>query len=241
MDRSESEANEPEAPESIRHLRWATYTIRKYRADLVRPPVLAAVGIFLAVGVYAGTLWNRSELSGVGSELSVANGTIGLLTTQITAYKDKLNGKSPDEAAKQIADLEAEVSRQQAKLQILMPDVQRRLTDKQKSFIIDHAKDFKEISAGAFVYSWNAGDAPLYATDFVKAFKRIGIDSGGVIETFCDDTQHGVLVGVPTVGHPSSDALRFTALLTEMGLSPKFTSWDTDPKAKPDFDLFICG
>lgn len=173
--------------------------------------------------------------------MSVAQGTIVDLNSQIGSYKDKLNGASPDQAAARISALQAELNRTNAKLQVLMPDVKRHLTETQKRFFLDHAKEFKSIpGAGNFVYAWSEGDSPQYANDFVKAFKAIGIDSGGTMTTFCDDTQHGVMVGIPVEGHPSKDASKFMALLKNMGLSPQYTYWDTDPKAEPNFDLFIC-
>jgi hypothetical protein len=234
MDQSESDTQEPEAPEPVRNLRWAIFNVRKYKAELLKCPVLGACISALVLGFYAGRVWD-------GRELSIAGDNIRFLTNEVSSYKDKLNGASPEQAAKQIAALQSEVAQQKSKLQVLMPDAQRRLTDRQKNFISSHAKDFKALFQDPFIYSWSEGDAPEYANAFVQAFQQIGVNAGGIIDTACDDDQRGVLVAIAVVGHPSADAARFKDLLTQMRLNPHYTWWNTDPNSKPEFALLICG
>src|SRR5271170_5484867 len=89
----------PEAPDFAKGVIWAWHHIRQNWEALMRLPVVIAL---VAVGVAA----YFSGASRSSEELSVKNERIAFLNDQIAAYKDRLQGASPDQAAKQFAILQ---------------------------------------------------------------------------------------------------------------------------------------
>src|SRR5450755_3417080 len=88
-----------ETPESVKLLGWLTRWGRSNWEALVKPPVLTSIVIFFGLGYFA-SRYQAIERHDLDHE------HISFLQDQITAYKDRLQGATPDEAAKRFSTLE---------------------------------------------------------------------------------------------------------------------------------------
>lgn len=236
----------PEAPEQIKNLRWLYHHLQANWEVLVKPPVILTLLLFAAgggwLGYWSGTKQSTQQEAAVAGRLDIANDRITFLQDQLAAYKDRLQGATPDQAARQVTVLQASLGDSLNKLKMLFPDVNRSLSDKQKAFIISHAADFKSLTKSIPVYGWSVGDSLFYGSDFVNALNGIGIQALGPVAVPCGPHETGVQVGVADVAKPPASAVQFISLLTEMGVQAHKDFWgfkDLFPNA--DFDLFICG
>ena len=100
----------PEAPEGIKLVRWAVHHVRENAEVLIKGPVIVAVLLVAGAAYYFG----KSVSS---EEISVQKERISFLGDQVSAYKDRLQGATPDQAAKQIASLQNRVEAYEQKLQ----------------------------------------------------------------------------------------------------------------------------
>jgi hypothetical protein len=87
----------PELPDSLKLVIWAWHHIKSNWELLTRFPVIASV---LIVGYICWALGKSVN----EERVVIANDRATFLNEQLTAYKDRLNGASPDQAAKQLAD-----------------------------------------------------------------------------------------------------------------------------------------
>ena len=207
----------------------------------MKPPVFVAIIIVASLGVWYGSGRSADRLDVARDNLNVANERIAFLGDQVSAYKDRLQGATPDQAAKQIAILSSNLEQANKKLMLLMPDTPRTLTDSQKQFISEHKAEFPKVLTGIPVFSWIIGDANTYASDFLLEFKKNSIAAFGPISSSCDSSQRGVMVGLKNPENPPVLAASFIHLLTQMGVSPKTTKWEGEGVSEVDFNLFICG
>jgi len=165
---------------------------------------------------------------------------ISFLQDQITAYKDRLQGATPDQAAKRFSTLETALATANRKIGRFMPDTKRHLTDADKAFIKTHAAELKKILPSPIeLFGMSFGDSIGYASDFSDEFKANGIQAADPIAAPCSDDQDGILVGMKDASKPPANALRFISLLTDMGMHPSPTRWYNAPDDTA-FDLFIC-
>jgi hypothetical protein len=100
---------EPPVPEWVQYIVWAWHHSGQNREALMKPPVLVAY-VVIAFCAY----WFGSSRS--SEELSVKNERIAFLNEQIAAYKDRLQGASPDQAAKQLVTLQSKLESTEASL-----------------------------------------------------------------------------------------------------------------------------
>jgi hypothetical protein len=91
----------PETPESAKWAAWILHHFRQERDTMKGAPVfflaVAAIGILLGYLVSAARFEDRT---------TTAEQRVQLANEQVTAYKEKLQGASPDQAAKQIEGLQ---------------------------------------------------------------------------------------------------------------------------------------
>jgi hypothetical protein len=223
----------PEAPEGAKWLQWCAYHWRINREAFLKPPVVMALVVALCLGFWLGE--KRS-----GEQLDIAGQRTSFLSDELSAYKDRLQGASPDQAGKELFALRAELELTKKKMQIVMPDAPRRLTDQQKDYIQKNRERLAKIAPGIAVFAWSVGDAANYADDFAEQFDKAGIPIFGVTLTACDDSATGVMVGIKDPTHPSDQALEFKKILGETGVSARFTKW-LSPPSDSAFDLYVCG
>jgi hypothetical protein len=220
----------PETPEWVKIMRW----LHAHREALMRPQVILVVLIALAAGYWFGS--SRSA-----EQLAVRDDRISFLNDQISAYRGRLQGATPDQAAKEIRELRENLADANRKLQRFFPDNPRHLTADQKKFLHDTGEGLSMLITKQLpVFSWSIGDSPRYALELVEEFRKNQINVGDPSLTACQDTERGVLVGLADANHPSADALGFIRYLEDMGLKPSKTTW-AKPYAGYEFDLFICG
>ena len=224
----------PEAPEWGKAIRWLHHHYLANKEVLLKPPVLFA-GVVIAVLAY----WAGSNHA--AEQIGVKDERISFLTDELTAYKDRLEGASPDEAAKQISTLRTDLKEAERKIQLLMPDRYRHLTAGQKKYISDHKDEIAKLANVFFVYAWTLGDSPFYALEFVQELQKNKIAVVGPILTVCGSSNHGVMVGLKDVDNPSQNAVKFKEILKNMGIEAANTKWEQMPGTQPDFDLFVCG
>jgi hypothetical protein len=220
-----------------------------------KAPVLAVVVVAVAVGYFFGkglagqelSLAGQElslagqELSLAGQELSVANERISFLADQVAAYKDRLQGATPDQAAKELSTLRQQLGDANDKLQMLLPDTPRRLTEQQRTSLHAASDWISQHVKTLYLYAWSSGDSMRYAGDFRDQFNKDHVLTEGPILTSCDGKQRGILVGLRDPDRPSEDAMQFTRILQEAGFIVSYTKWETNQEFGQDFDLFICG
>ena len=187
----------------------------------MKAPVIVSLLVVAVVAFFGGRA-TRDEQHDIDGQ------HISFLQDQITAYKDRLQGASPDEAAKKFSTLESALETANRKIDRFMPDKKRHLTDNDKNFIKSHAQELKNITARQYtsaplpfiIYDMVLGDSLSYASDFSNEFKANGINVSNPMSATCDDGEDGVLVGMKDPLKPPVNASKFLALLTEIGCAP---------------------
>jgi hypothetical protein len=232
--KASGEVEPPDAPEWLKSILWICHHARVHWDTLVKPPVIVVILVVAALGFLGGRM-SRTDQHDIDQQ------RISFLQDQITAYKDRLQGATPDEAAKKFSTLEGALALANSKISRFFPDKKRHLTDADKVFIRSHATEIRKAAPLQIdVFGMSFGDSLRYAQDFLDEFKANGISAVGPIPSPCEDNQNGVLVGMKDPSKPSENSLRFISLLTEMGMHPAPTHWFDAPD-ESSFDLFICG
>jgi hypothetical protein len=206
---------------------------REHGAVLMRPPILATLIIVAGLGYWLGYS-KRSDITDVLKEKS------DFQTSVIEAYKDRLQVATPDEAAKRFSTLETKLAEQDKQLQLFLPKKKRLITDDLDARFASRIDSLKQDIRFLIIYAYPIGDSTFFAEDLYRWFKAHGIKIQGIENVVCDDSQRGVLVGITDPNKPSPEATDFVKILTEMGLHPNTTKWETNDNVGQDFDLFIC-
>jgi len=218
------------APQQVRNMKWLLESTQRHRYSLTRPPVLAAY-VLLALAAYSRGRFDTAALPAVKNE------RIAFQADQLAAYRERLNGATPDQAAKMMAELQERVDGAE---QLLRPTKFRKLSDAEKAKLRERQDELRSFGHPLFVYAGALGDSPYYASDFIQFFKSIKVDAIGV-ETRCQPSLHeGVMVGMKDPKAPSDHARVFIDILAAAGLRPSTTLWHDPPEQGLDFDLFIC-
>jgi len=108
----------PEAPETAKWLSWCWHHLHQNWMQLVKPVVLAAIVIAGLAGYQFGN--SKSE-----DLLKLKDERAGFLGDQIAAYKDRLQGASPDQAAGQIAGLKKDFLDSEGRVQALISELDK--------------------------------------------------------------------------------------------------------------------
>jgi hypothetical protein len=222
----------PEAPEAAKWIQWGWHHLAKHREAFMKPPIWAALVIVAAV---AYSLGSRSE----NERLGVKDERIKFLNDQIAAYKDRLKGATPDEAAKKFSDLETVIKEQKERLDFLYPSIKRRLNQNERDILKSRADRLAKDVRSLAIFHYPIGDSPFYAGEFYDVFQELHIAVPFFQSVDCEDDQRGVLVGLTDPDKPSAQALDFISILKEAGIKPMKTKWDQKNWIQ-DFDLFIC-
>ena len=237
MSQNSESSNSPEPPEIAKNLIWGWHHIQENWEALTRLPVFIAM---VAVGV-ASYFYGASRS---GEEISVKNERIAFLNDQIAAYKDRPQGATPDQAAKQIATLQNRLDASEKKLQSIIPEKVRKLTSSQKELLLSKNDDLLKLDQPIFVYAWTVGDSGEFAWDFVSFLSDQKINTIGQINVnTCRNNEKGIMVGITDFYHPSESAKSFYGILKSAGMSVSYTTWEEghmQKLTKNDFDLFIC-
>jgi len=169
------------------------YWVGELRA-LERAPVTLGIAVFTLCLLAFGTIWKFRE-----ENLA--------LRQQLSEYRSKLGGASPEEAKAALDVLTDEVTALQARLK------PRRVDARQRQVILDRLK----IPSGppytlAIVHEGGCWDCPQYAADFDDTFRNIpGVQvSKRVTMGLAQRPPRGLAVIVSDPGHPSAQD---TALL----------------------------
>jgi hypothetical protein len=163
------------------------YFMWELRAITRAPVTFGAAVLVMTVVISWAVIWSfRQETT--------------LLRQQISEYKDKLDGASPDEAKTALDALADEVTALQARLK------PRRVTSYQRQIIADRLK----VPTGAqyalaIVHEGGCWDCPQYAADFDGTFRSIPgwLVSNRVIMGLVQRPPHGLAVVIADPLHPS--------------------------------------
>jgi hypothetical protein len=225
----------PDPPENVKTALWLWHHTKEHREALLKPPVLVVYIVLVCGAYWFGT--NRS-----GEEIAVKNERLTFANEQLAAYKDRLQGASPDQAAKEIALLRDRAEKADEKLKTIFPDKPRRLLPAHKDVLISRKDELtKLIPPPLSVFAWYVGDSVGFASDFVALFTDdLKIQAFGPMATICHASQRGILIGVANPDKPPDVALKFKAILQSATLNSLFTRWEGQPLESMDFDLFIC-
>jgi hypothetical protein len=163
------------------------YFMRELRAVTRAPITFGAAVLVMAVLISCGVIWSfRGETT--------------LLRQQISEYRDKLGGASPDEAKTALDTLTDEVTALQAQLK------PRRVTAYQREIIADRLKASTGVQYTlAIIHEGGCWDCPQYAADFDGIFRSIPgwLVSNRVIMGLTQRPPHGLAVVVADPLHPS--------------------------------------
>jgi hypothetical protein len=178
------------------------YFMWELRAVTRAPVTFGAAVLVLAVLISGGVIWSfRKETT--------------LLRQQISEYKDKLGGASPDEAKTALDALAEEVTALQAQLK------PRRVNAHQRQIIADRLK----ASTGAqytlaIVHEGGCWDCPQYAADFDGIFRSIPgwLVSNRVVMGLTQRPPHGLAVVVADPLHPSPQEFVLLQALQAAGI-----------------------
>jgi hypothetical protein len=224
----------PETPEPLRSLLWLWHHTRVHREALTRPPVLLAFAIFAAVGYWLGASHGSTEASIKDQRLAFAN-------DQLAAYKDRLQGATPDQAAQQMTLLQKRVSESEGKLRQLFPENLRQLQPKEKELLLARKEVFAHLSHPLMVFADPIGDSAAYARSFVELFEEQKMETIPISLYPCNTFGNGILVGIKNLSEPSDAAKVFVAALRHAGLAVSTYKWTAASNNDTlDFNLFIC-
>jgi hypothetical protein len=225
----------PEVPEIFKHILWVWHHSQRHREALMKPPVLMAYLVIALAAFWFGS--SRKD-----EEISIKNERISFLNDQLGAYKDRLQGATPDQAAKQLVILQTEVEAYAKKFDALFPEGQRTLNESQLKILASHKDEMLKFGKPLAVFSGVIGDANTYTQQFLDFFKSQNIPTVGPIAIGCFMGERGILVGIKgDITKPSADAKTFLKILDEAGLYPRATQWTTPSDDKTlDFDLYVC-
>jgi hypothetical protein len=129
-------------------------TIRDYLREegrMIRhAPISFAIGVaIVGIMIFAVLEWHHSgEFSSKDATIANKEATIQFQSEQLSEYRNKLQVKTPDEAAKKLADLES-------KLKPLIDDInrpQRELTEDQKRRLIRNTEPVKSRLIDYWIY-----------------------------------------------------------------------------------------
>ena len=225
----------PETPEIFKHILWVWHHSQRHRKALMKPPVLMA---YLVIALAA--FWLGSSRK--AEEINIKNERISFLNDQLAAYKDRLQGATPDQAAKQLVALQTEVEAYAKKFDALFPEGQRKLSEKQLKILSSHKDEMLKFSKPLMVFSGVIGDTTAYTQEFLEFFKSQNVPTLGPVAFPCFMGERGLLVGIKgDITKPPEDAKAFIKMLDEAGLYPRTTQWSAQPDTNTlDFDLYVC-
>jgi hypothetical protein len=172
------------------------------RAVTRAPVAFGAAVLVMSVVISCGVIWSfRQETTS--------------LQRQISEYREKLGGASPDQAKTALDALADEVTALQARLK------PRRITAYQQQMMADRLK----IPTGtqyalAIVHEGGCWDCPQYAADFDGAFRTIPgwLVSNRVIMGLAQRPPHGLAVVVVDPLHPSAQESLLLQALQAAGI-----------------------
>jgi hypothetical protein len=132
-------------------------------AVVTAAPIPFAVAVVIAAGlIWLAVGWSYSAV------LSSKNAQIELQDRQLSDYKQKLDGATPDQAKARIDALEASL---EARLAAVEP---RRLTATQRAAMIARLSPPAGTTPAITIVGEASGDGPQYAADFVSVFHSVG-------------------------------------------------------------------
>jgi hypothetical protein len=222
----------PDPPEWAKGIVWLWHHSQKHREALMKPPVLLAFA-FIAAGAY---LYGASRNS---EQLAVKDERINFLNDQLAAYKDRLQGATPDQAAKQMVALQTQLQAYVKKFDTLFPEGPRTLKEDQIKILISHKDEMLKFGKPLQIYTGIVGDSTGYAQEFSDFFKSQNIPADGPIPYPCTG-ERGVLVGLKDVSRPSNEAKVFRKILEDAQIHTSPTLWASNTNEGLDFDLWIC-
>jgi hypothetical protein len=99
-------------------------------------------------------------------QIGIKNERINFLNDQLTAYKDRLQGATPDQAAQQIALLRDSLIQYEKKFDELFPSKARTLSSREIESLINKKDDISKIGVPIPIFYGLVGDSADYATNF---------------------------------------------------------------------------
>jgi hypothetical protein len=156
------------------------------------------------VGVIGAAIWFFLATVNQGT-ISAKDATIQTLSTQVAAYKDKLNGATPDEAKAMIDSLEKKLNEKIAKLE------PRHLTKEQRDIISGIISGHVNSNYALVVASdMSCADCKRYANEFISLLPKSNweISTPSVLAASAASTKGiAVLTPDPTNPLPEADIL----------------------------------
>ena len=232
--------DDSEAPDAIKTATWLAKNFRRYWRILITPPVAITIALAIFGSYKVGTSIENDRIIARNDLVNTKQAQIDFLASEIGAYRDRLQGASPDQAAKRVADLEARLEAQRKRIDSVAPEFYRHLTSMQKDGLKKSYELHKSILTDkGFMLSAEAiGDAPNFAFELANFLETLqsGIIFGPATGT-CDEGEHGISIAVKDLKNPIPEAVAFFEIFRDAGFSPSYNRLDGK---QGDFSIFVC-
>ena len=170
-----------------------------------------------------------------GEKVETLEQRLKLATEQVADYKDKLKGASPENAAKEMAELRAQISR-------LEP---RKLSDEQRRIITAKMESIRQ-KESVYIHVMHDGtssDSNGYAVSFYSVFKEFSlwtVRQSTVIGIGGQVSRHGVSIFVENIAAPPTGARLISEALKGCGIEhDMYTRQANSIQSRWEFELLI--
>jgi hypothetical protein len=212
---SDESAGPPEAPEAWKWVASLHHHFQANREYFMKPAVWAA--LLLSAGL--GYVISGHEY---GERLQTAKERGDFLNEQLSAYKDRLQGASPDQAAKQLTDLSTKV----ADLNKIISDITRvktksPLSQDQKSKLRTAINNhWKNGMAWQDVYTASNSDdtSSKFVNELIGIFSANHLNLVNQGYSFTGSDEKGVVIYLIDPKRPTAQAAAFMAILNDAGI-----------------------
>jgi hypothetical protein len=221
-----------EEPAFIKQFRWAVRFISD-EAAVIRGAKFSIAIMVIAIGVLV-----YFVLEGYHArEQKIKDATIQFQGEQLAEFRNKLQVKTPDEAAHKISVLEK-------KLKPILDDLdrpQRTLKDEQKRRLILNFESLKARIADSWIWVSSSEDreSQFYALDIARAFRNAGLRVASAGAGFAETDDYGLIVELPDPEHPSELAKLILENISKSGISFRTRVQSNDYPNPPDMELLV--
>jgi hypothetical protein len=209
---SESNVPTPGEPDIVRLVRWA------YGYIIAEAAVIRAAK--LSIGIMAGIITAAVYVGLEGyhvREDKIRDAIIQLQGEQLAEFRNKLQVKTPDEAANKISELEK-------KLKPILDDMsrpQRQLTEEQRRKLIHYLEPEKGKLADYWVYISSTEDreSQIYSADILHALRGAQLRVTYLGSGFAERGEFGVIVQLLDPDHPTEFAKTVLDAMSKAGIN----------------------
>ena len=236
------EQDTPEAPEWWKWVLWLWHHLRINRNDFMRGPVLAALVLVAAVSYWLAGHQDKERLD-------LATDRVNFLDDQLSAYRDRLQGATPDQAAKQLASLNTRV----VELNKVIDDMRRiktksPLTESQKLKLREETINYSKAGVpwqDVYVGASNDETSYNFESNLLDIFGESHLNLIAAGFSFVRSNEKGIVLYLIDPQHPTKQAEAFMDMLRGADIPfmvglPWVPKGAWIPFSAVGFQIFIC-